>query len=128
GDRAVTRVVVGGTPRGRADRSDLDRVHEVRGPARATVRGPIDVDLVVARERVRVAVLETRLGQHDGPVRQDVAVERVDVPVAVDDLRLRPRRAGVVGLRDPRVATGRTVERDVHVVPVVRHGEDRLVV
>ena len=66
----------------------------------------------------RSSVRDAALGEDDGSVVQDVGIEREVVALGVDELRLRPGLSEVVRLRDPRVAAGRTVERDVDVATV----------
>ena len=78
--------------------------------------------------RARARVADARLREHHRAVGQHVAVEGEVVPGGIDDLRLRPGGARVVRLGDVGVAAARAVPRHVHVLAVVAHREDRLVV
>src|SRR4051794_9197408 len=100
----MARVEVGGAARGNAIHPGLDRRYEVIYERRGVWLQDEHVVFDRAHDRCAAAVLERALGEINGPVRSRVAIERVDVALAVDDLRLAPGRPEVVGLGDPGVA------------------------
>ena len=112
----------------RALQPDREGVDQHALPCGALVAGNDRVHPRRAGEPDVVGVGHRALRERHSPARGDVAAERVEVLIGLQEPCLGPRPAAVVGLRDPWVAALRAVEGDVHVATVIARDQDRLVV
>ena len=104
-ERAMPRVEVGVATLGDARRTELHAVHHDVRPRATTI--PRDEEMLpdgTPGGAAGTGVAEARVRQDRGAVVEHHAVVGEEVPRLVDELRLCPRLAEIMRLRDPRVA------------------------